>query len=125
FGIAGFGWTAPGPILAVALGTSGKQSFRLGYIAGLTHFLVSLYWLLCIPVRGFPILGWIALSAFLALYPATWTWLAIRAFPKNPDTLSSAHSQLPSSNWSQRTIWALSCAALWVAWEMIVARFLR
>jgi apolipoprotein N-acyltransferase len=123
-GIAGFGWIAPGAILAVTLGTSGKRSFRLGYVAGLTHFLVSLYWLLCIPVRGFPILGWIALSAFLALYPATWSWLANRAFPKNPETLSTAHSPRSPSSWSQRTLWALSCAALWVAWEMIIARFL-
>ncbi|MBC8094703.1 MAG: apolipoprotein N-acyltransferase [Akkermansiaceae bacterium] len=131
-GIAGFGWIAPGLMLATALGTSGKQSFRLGYVAGLAHFLTSLYWLLCIPVRGFPILGWIALSAFLALYPAIWVWLAVKvsgvSFPLpgkagrlKPLGLASV---LGSQSWSQRTLWALACAALWVAWEMIIARFL-
>ncbi|HLP76362.1 MAG TPA: apolipoprotein N-acyltransferase, partial [Candidatus Paceibacterota bacterium] len=31
---------------------------------------------------------------------------------------------LGTRSWSQRALWALTCAALWVGWEMIVARFL-
>jgi apolipoprotein N-acyltransferase len=129
-GIAGFGWIAPGLMLATALGTNGRQSFRLGYVAGLAHYLTSLYWLLCIPVRGFPILGWIALSAFIALYPATWVWLGVRMSglrsgmstePAKPLAILSA---LASRTWGMRTLWALACAALWIAWEMMIARFL-
>jgi apolipoprotein N-acyltransferase len=78
-GIAGFAWIAPGLILATALGKSGGESFRIGYVAGLAHYLGSLYWLLNIPVTGFPILGWIALALFLALFPATWVWLSLRS----------------------------------------------
>src|SRR5512146_3159910 len=76
--IAGFAWVAPGLMVGAALGRRGWESFRIGYVAGLTHYLTSLYWLLLIPVKGFPILGWIALGAFLALYPAVWVWLAIK-----------------------------------------------
>jgi apolipoprotein N-acyltransferase len=79
-GIAGFAWIAPALILAAALGKSGAEAFRIGYIAGLAHYLASLYWLLLIPYRWHsiplgPAAGWLSLSAYLALYPATWVWL--------------------------------------------------
>ena len=132
-GIAGMAWIAPGLILAITLGKSPGESFRIGYFAGLTHYLASLYWLLLIPVRGFPILGWFALSAFLALYPATWTWLAARLAGPQRQTEKAELQTEPALNplreasrwsWGRRTRWALSCAALWVAMEMIIARFL-
>src|SRR5690348_10922404 len=68
-GIAGLAWIAPGLILVAAIGTRGWDSFRVGYIAGLVHYLVSLYWLLLIPYRwhGIPVgpaAGWLALGAF-------------------------------------------------------------
>ena len=76
-GIAGFAWIAPGLMLAAALGKKGWESFRIGYVAGLAHYLASLYWLLLIPYpwHGIPLgpaAGWLALGAFLALFPATW-----------------------------------------------------
>src|SRR5271157_289753 len=78
-GLAGLGWIAPGLMLAATLGKSGGERFRLGYLAGLTHYLVSLYWLLLIPYRwhGIPLgpaTGWLALSGVLALFPAAWVW---------------------------------------------------
>ncbi|HLP78147.1 MAG TPA: hypothetical protein VK327_14665, partial [Candidatus Paceibacterota bacterium] len=130
-GVAGFGWIAPGLMLATALGTAGKQSFRLGYVAGLAHYLTSLYWLLCIPVRGYPILGWVALSAFLALYPAIWVWLGVKISGVRCQVSGGGMSgwrglvdALGTRSWSQRAVWALTCAALWGGWEMIIARFL-
>ena len=80
-GIAGFAWVAPGLMLGVALGKRGSEAFRIGYVAGLAHYLASLYWLLNIPVAWFPILGWLALAAFLALFPATWVRLTLRMAP--------------------------------------------
>ena len=82
-GIAGFAWIAPGLMLAAALGKRGAESFRIGYVAGLAHYLASLYWLLLIPYRwhGIPLgpaFGWIALSMYLALFPAAWVWLALK-----------------------------------------------
>ena len=124
-GIAGFAWIAPGLILAAALGKRGGEAFRIGYVAGMAHYLASLSWLLNIPVTGFPILGWIALAAFVALFPGTWVWLSLR--------MSGIH-QAPGENWldtfrkisgltwSQRMSWAIRSAALWVALEMILAR---
>jgi apolipoprotein N-acyltransferase len=144
-GIAGFAWVAPGLLLAAAAGTSPGTRFRVGYVGGLAHFLASLYWLLHIPVPVAPIVGWIALSAFLALYCGAWVWLSWKVFPgrfatsANPRPASDA-TVLPSSHrspaitallaeyvatpWLQRLGWALACAALWVSWEMVQARFL-
>jgi len=106
--IAGLAWIAPALILLAA--RDGK-SFHLGYLAGFTHYLISLSWLLHIPVRFYPILGWIALAAYLALYPAVWAWLCCRL-----------KSVAGNQNWVARTGFALFSAVAWVAIEMIVAR---
>jgi apolipoprotein N-acyltransferase len=138
-GVAGLAWVAPGAMIATAIGVDGRAAFRLGYVAGLAHYLASLYWLLNIPVMKLaPITGWLALSAFLALYPACWVWLCWKMHPAKAgqaprlplpeqagemtSLLSSAFEQLLSVNWVPRLVWSLSCAALWVAWEMIQAR---
>jgi len=112
-GVAGLAWVAPALILASAHGKTGGDAFRIGYVAGLANCLASLYWLLLIPVKGYPILGWISLSAYLALYPAAWVWL-----------VSGVSSQVSCSTWGRRTAWALFGAATWVALEMIQARLL-
>src|ERR1019366_3795425 len=75
FSLAGLAWIAPALMLAAAHGKSGGERFRLGYISGLAFWLATLYWLLLIPVTGFPILGWLALSAFVALFSGLWVWL--------------------------------------------------
>jgi apolipoprotein N-acyltransferase len=120
-GIAGFAWIAPGLILGAALGKRGWESFRIGYAAGFAFYLGSLYWLLNIPYRwhGIPLgpaAGWLSLSAYLAVYPATWVWLLSDA--RNPGGLQG----VPTRSWAQRTLWALYGAAAWVALEMVVAR---
>lgn len=135
-GIAGFAWIAPGLLIASALGSTRGESFRLGYVAGVTHYLSMLYWLLLIPYRWHgipfgPALGWLALGAFLGLFPAAWVWLVRPAHhsvaPSEP-ALSGHRSLLPGlgavlpRNWILRSAWALAGAAAWVAWEMILAR---
>ena len=107
--VAGLAWIAPALIL---LATRGGSAFRLGCLAGFTHYLVSLSWLLNIPVRFFPIFGWMALAAYLALYPGLWAWLCgkVRA------------AQGDERTWTARTAFALFCAAAWVAMEMAVSR---
>ena len=109
-GIAGFAWIAPALMLAAAHGKTGGQAFRLGYVAGISFWLASLYWLLLIPVAGFPILAWAALSAFVALYFGVWTWLFA--------------GKIGTGTWARRNLWALAGAATWVGLEMIRARFL-
>src|SRR5262245_43475127 len=84
-GLAGFAWVGPGLLLGCALGKKGWESFRIGYIGGLAFYVLALYWLLYIPYRwhGLPLgpaVGWVALSAYMALYPATWVWIVLNSF---------------------------------------------
>lgn len=148
FNIAGLAWIAPGLMLAAALGGTGKQHFRLGFVAGFAFWLASLYWLLNIPVKGYPILGWVALAAYNAMFQALWVWGCWKCFsfeapisalanqsPLNPEPArselttpilhppSSIHA-FASTPRLQRLRWSLLCAALWVALEMIRCRFL-
>ena len=111
-GIAGCAWIAPALLLAAAHGKCGGDAFRVGYVAGLAHFLTSLYWLLLIPVTGFPILGWFLLGVYLGFYPAVWVWLAA----KRPVAGGGRET------WSGRTLWSLGGAAAWVALEMVRVR---
>ena len=142
-GITGLAWVAPGLMVAAALGKRGWESFRIGYVAGLAHYLASLYWLLLIPYRWHsiplgPAAGWVSLSAYLALFPATWVWLLSEGRPgtaggrgTNPEASGGLGLEarrfrgsggVMARTWGQRTLWAFSGAALWVALEMVVAR---
>src|SRR5437763_17126211 len=114
-------------MLAAAVGFSGGSTFRIGFVSGLAFHLGALYWLLLIPM-GFPwtlvvILGWIGLSAFLALYQGLWVWLAWKLFPAPADESDgrflSAPKTIGSIPWWTRSAWCLGVAALWVATEMI------
>ena len=87
-GVAGLAWFAPGLILLATLGAPRGTAFRLGYLAGLAHNLISLRWLLHIPFPAGAIAGWLALSAYVALYPALWTWLCWRLLPGLENSLS-------------------------------------
>jgi apolipoprotein N-acyltransferase len=126
-GVAGFAWVAPGAMLAAAFGTGGWRAFRIGWVAGFAHWLASLYWLLNIPVMKLaPAIGWLALSAYVALFTGAWAWLCWRLAPLRPgDPAESWSLQLQrfaASSWAQRAQWTLVCAAAWVALEMIRAR---
>ncbi|HWD18670.1 MAG TPA: apolipoprotein N-acyltransferase [Verrucomicrobiae bacterium] len=106
FGVAGLGWIGPGIILFSGYGAGGKLAFRFAFCGGLTHFAISLCWLLAIPYTfyGVPLapgLGWLALSAYCGLYVAVWGWFCWKIFPG-----------------MGRTLWALSCAAAWVGLEV-------
>ena len=109
-GIAGFAWAAPAIMMATALGKSGGDAFRTGYVAGLVFWLASLSWLLRIPVPGFPILGWVALSAFMAVYFGIWTWLL--------------GGKIGTGSWGRRNLWSLGGATAWVGLEIVRATFL-
>lgn len=133
WGVAGFAWVAPALLLVAVHGISGRVAFRTGYLFGLAFWLASAHWLLFIPVRGYPVLGWVALSAYLALYPAVWAWLVTPTPGKGPvadasdqsDSLrSSALKPQWTRGWTERAAWALGAAAAWVALEMIQARLL-
>ena len=134
FGVAGFAWVAPGALVAAALGLRGWSAFRIGYFGGLAFNLILLHWLLLIPYRWHgipfgPALGWLCLSAFLALYPATWVWMICSIAPVHSGDLHNSNAwgalrSLVASRWSARARWGLMGAAAWVGFEMIQARLL-
>jgi apolipoprotein N-acyltransferase len=135
-GLAGLAWVAPGLLLASVFGKTGWERFRIGYVGGLAFYLAALYWLLYIPYQwhGIPLgpaAGWLALSGYVALYPAAWVWLlSSSSKTRNVAQIESdSHLQqllnlgeLLPRTWSQRCLWALSGAASWVALEMVLAR---
>jgi apolipoprotein N-acyltransferase len=127
FSIAGFAWVAPGLLLVGARGQSPAGRFRVGYLGGMVFWLISLYWLLLMPVTGLPILGWVALAAFIALYFGVWVVLVERPEPLPndlpPDPLTGEPA-VPEDSWAARTLWALGGAAAWVTMEMVRARLL-
>ena len=110
-GFAGFAWVCPALLLFAARGKTGADAFRAGCAGGLAFWLASLYWLLFMPVAGFPILGWVALSAYVALFFGAWTWFV-------------SNFRLPISNWFARVCWTLLGAAAWVALEWLRGWFL-
>ncbi len=120
FSVAGFAWIAHGLILFCGVGKSSRQQFWIGYVAGLAHYLTSLYWLLFIPFPAGAIAGWLALSTYLALYPAIWVWLCWRLFGRIAGGNES--KTFLETTWRQRALWAISCAVIWVALEMTFAR---
>ncbi|MBI5774575.1 MAG: apolipoprotein N-acyltransferase [Verrucomicrobia bacterium] len=128
FSVAGFAWVAPGILLFAAAGCAGGAAFRVGFVGGLAFNLAALHWLLFIPVRFFPVLGWLALSAYLALYPAVWAWLCWKMFPgkipQRPGAFSTTLGVWAFTTFWQRLAWSLFCAAAWVALEMIMGRLL-
>lgn len=134
-GWAGMAWVAPGLMLAAALGASPQRAFGLGYIAGIVHHLVSLHWLVYNPFPAGAAAGWLALSAYLASYPAVWLWLCARAMPTADESrapaetsregksmLGSLAASVADACWAQRVRWCIACAALWVGLEMCRAR---
>ncbi len=120
-GIAGFGWVAPALVLAAAAWAFPGKPFLGGYIAGLAFCLTALRWLLAVPFPAGAIAGWLALSAFLALYTALWAWLGCRWVRGGSVSMFDA---MAAGSWARRQRWGMGLAALWVAFEIVQSRFL-
>lgn len=128
FSVAGLAWVAPGLLLLAAAGANGRVRFWTGFLGGLVFYLVTLSWLLHIPMAIWPIFGWLALSAYLSLYPAAWVWLCWKLapvqLPESPPWAWPTLQALHSSSWASRVVWGLQCASAWVALEIVLGRFL-
>jgi apolipoprotein N-acyltransferase len=129
FNLAGLAWIAPGLLLFAGGGCAPGRAFRIGYTGGMAYYLCTLTWLLHIPVKFLPILGWIALSAYLSLYPALWVWICWKFFPAASGSVRqpwerSHFDNIIRAGWIRRTIWAVQSGAVWVALEMVLGRFL-
>ncbi len=113
--IAALAYIVPGYLLIVVQNKNRSTAFRLGYLCGLVYSCISLHWLLYIPVKFAPIVGWLALCAYLALYPAIWSWLVNRLV-SNP--------VMKKSNTIFLFILPLIAAIIWVGLEVVRSRFL-
>jgi apolipoprotein N-acyltransferase len=126
--LAGFAWIAPGVLLLSTAGIKMRQAWRVGYVGGLTFWLCSLDWLLAMPFPVGAVSGWLALSAYLALFPAIWIWTCWRFLPEPSSPMSGSlwHwlSAFDELGWTRRLVWAWFCAASWVALEMLRSRLL-
>lgn len=129
----GAAWVGPGMILFCALGWRRGRAFRVGFAAGLAHFLSSLYWLLAMPFtwHGIPLapgLAWVALSAYCAAFFGLWVWFCWKTFPAQAPAaeaslIDAVDEFLETPAW-RRVVWAFCCAASWVALELARGRFL-
>src|ERR1051326_3872166 len=145
--LAGFAWVAPALMVTAALGKGGFEALRIGYVGGLAYYLASLYWILLIPDRwhGIPLgpaAGWLALGAYVALYPAVWVWAVggakcevrgAKGGMRNAECgiqgpQSAVHfwverfEAVAGETWLQRLAWTVSGAAGWVALEIVRAK---
>ncbi len=93
FGHPACGWVALAPLLAAVwdCGRAGhiRRAFLLGWIAGVVHFAIALYWLVRVMIvyggLSAPVATFVAalLMAYLALFPAIAAWVvavATRAY---------------------------------------------
>jgi len=134
-GWAGLAWVAPAILWFGSGGLQGGKAFRYGYVAGLVQFLVLLRWMRHIPFPIGAYSGWLALSAYCALFPAAWIWLGRRmeqdpAHPPGAASPGSWASWRAASEayvrrpWSARAGLLVSLALLWVGLEYLRAHLL-
>ncbi len=150
FGWTLMAWLAPGLLFLTGAGVSVREAMRLGYLAGLIHNLVALYWLLHIPFAVGNVAGWIALSAYCALFPMIWMGLCHAFVPRDsppspqavgafgnaqPFALGSAPLKLRgptwnalrdllATSWLKRQLWLWLAAMGWVGLEFFRGWFL-
>ncbi len=127
-GWSGLAWLATGILVSAGLGCSPGRAFRMGYVAGLVQFLVSLRWLLLIPFPTGAVAGWLALGAYCALYSGLGLWISAAVIRRasgtgiGPWMLSvSALTRLPW--WHRAGLWFL-LATVFTGLEWLRVRFL-
>lgn len=83
-----------------------RKAFFLGYLTGCAFFLPNLVWL-----RSVTDVGWVALSLYLALFPAAWALFAA--------TLGNPWRGGRKEGLFSAPLYAFSCAATWAALEWL------
>lgn len=115
--LGGLAWVALTPLLAALWFSEPWKKhddwrlFLLGYVAGLGYFLGSLHWLITVTA-----LGWVALAAYIALYPALWA--AFTGTILRPRQSPYEAKPIWLKSWNNLRVAALSAAA-WTGLEWI------
>ncbi len=127
---AGLAWISPAVWLLCGMGQNERERLLIGFCGGLGFYLPALHWLRHIPYPVTPYLGWLALAAYLSLYPAVWLWLCWRLYPGriprdgSGGDVKSAVGAYFAVSWPVRAGWLIACAMAWVGLEMLMARLL-
>jgi len=117
-------WLAPGFVLWLAHGNSGRRIFLCGYLSGLGCCLVMVYWLLLIPFRWYGLGAYLVQSAVGATCVGVWCWLSWRLWPARDRAIGGLRQQWIALGSWDRLGWPFLCAGAWVAMELTLARFL-
>lgn len=117
---AWLGWLYPAGLLAWAAAAPRGRVFARGWWVGFVFHLFSVNWLRHIPYPVMPWIGWVVLSAYLALYPGLWCWICLRVLHIGRE---GSLSMQADSGWSSR-IWVFQAAIAWVALEYLVGHLL-
>ncbi len=113
----GFAWFALTPLIAALWFSEPWKKhddwrlFLLGYLTGFGYFLGSLHWLVTVTT-----LGWIALSAYVAIYPALWAAFTGAILCPRQSPYEARPVWLKS--WNNLRVAALSASA-WVGLEWV------
>ncbi len=107
-------WCALTPLIA-AVWLGARRPFLSGYVTGLIFFTVTFHWLSALGtlfeaplLRGLPLL----LAAYLALYPAAWTWFLARVL------VPPGEARRFPNTWHNLATGALAASA-WAALEWV------
>jgi apolipoprotein N-acyltransferase len=115
--LGGFAWVALTPLVAALWFSTDWarhndwRMFLLGYVAGLGYFVGSLHWLVTVTAAG-----WLALGAYLAIYPALWA--AFTGSLLRPRQSPFEARPVWMKSWNNLRVAALSAAA-WTALEWV------
>jgi apolipoprotein N-acyltransferase len=129
WGMSGFAWLAPGGLLALGLTTRSKAAFGWSYLTSWIHAAATLYWLLNMPYPPGAVAAWLSLTAYLALFPAAWTWIMWKYAKRLGEPSPQEQSPYPIFGIRQLTLlgglrFALGGAVLWGGLECFVSHFL-
>ena len=105
-------WLALIPLLCVAWFGKLSAARRLlaGYLSGVFFFGMTFFWLGKVTVAG-----WLGLTVYLAIYPATWTWLA--GFHRS--SISLTKPEAGQSPWRRSIISIAVAFTLASAWALL------
>lgn len=122
----GAAWLSLIPLMVVIRCSSPKSAFGWGWISGFLFWLLSLSWLLALRHTWgnsiFPVLGWLFLSAYCALYMGAFSFL-FATVPAKPACEQGEEPLWHPWTTGYRLIPLLAAPLFWVATEIVRATF--
>ena len=96
-------WIALVPLMVCVRTATPRRAFGLGYLAGITFWLINVHWLWNVTV-----FGWVLLAAYCALYFAVFGWFSNRWF-----------AWAGGASWARNLGYLVLAPAVWVTLEYL------